>query len=357
MTRIFLPVAFILVILAGGCTSREKVDEDALAKKQYVAERNPVEVMVLKRSVFKKELVSNGKLKALQKSVLKFRTGGELVFRPVSDGSHVEKGAVIARLGSFAQEQALAEARLQLENARVELQDFLLMKGYGNGNSGDVPPAILETGKIRSGMLAAELAVKTATYNLEQVKLIAPFTGKVAGLQYNLHEEVAPGTDFCTLIDDTRFQVVFPVLETELTQIRLGKEVKIIPFAVDTVITGRITEINPVVDENGQVQVRAVVRNPGMLLEGMNVKVLVENAVPGQLVVPKSAVILRQNLEVLFRYTAGTAYWTYVKILYENSSSYAVTANTDRGATLNPGDTVIISGNLNLAHESKVVIK
>jgi len=353
--RIFYVV--IILVFSVSCKPREKIDEDALAKREYVAERNPVEVMVLQRTTFKKELVSNGKLKAVRKSVLKFRTGSELVYLPVANGSRVKKGSVIARLNSFAQEQALDHARLSVENARVELDDFLLLKGYGNGRAGNVPAAILETGRIRSGLSAAEIELKTAEYNLRQTKLVAPFSGKIANLRFKLHEDVAPGEAFCTLIDDSRFEVEFPVLETELTQIRQGKEVKIVPFAIDTAISGRITEINPVVDENGQVQVRAIFSNPGMLMEGMNVKVLVENAVPGQLVVPKSAVILRQNHEVLFRYTVGTAYWTYVKILYENSRSYAVTANTDRGATLEPGDTVIISGNLNLAHESKVEIR
>jgi hypothetical protein len=68
-------------------------------------------------------------------------------------------------------------------------------------------------------------------------------------------------------------------------------------------------------------------------------------------------VLLRQNLEVLFLYKDGEAYWTYVKIEMENSDSYAVVANEERSATLQPGDTVIISGNLNLAHGSKVSIK
>ena len=74
MLRILI-IVVIGTLLIPGCKPREKVDEDALAKKEYVAERNPVEVMVLQRTTFKKERVSNCKLKAMQKSVLKFRTG------------------------------------------------------------------------------------------------------------------------------------------------------------------------------------------------------------------------------------------------------------------------------------------
>ena len=34
-----------------------------------------------------------------------------------------------------------------------------------------------------------------------------------------------------------------------------------------------------------------------------------------------------------------------------------MTANTDRGATLNEGDEIIVSGNLNLADGSTVIVK
>jgi membrane fusion protein, multidrug efflux system len=92
-------------------------------------------------------------------------------------------------------------------------------------------------------------------------------------------------------------------------------------------------------------------------MDGMNVKVYIETNVPNQLVVPRSAVLLRDNQEVLFKYVSGTTFWTYVQVLHENSTSYAIIANPDKGEILDPGDTIIVSGNLNLAHESKVEIQ
>jgi len=104
--------------------------------------------------------------------------------------------------------------------------------------------------------------------------------------------------------------------------------------------------------------VKALVKNTGGLMDGMNVKVMVEKDVPNQLVVPKSAVLLRDNQEVLFRCTKDSiAFWTYIQTTGENTTSYSVIAHPDKGATLNSGDTIIVSGNLNLAHESKVVVK
>ncbi len=115
--------------------------------------------------------------------------------------------------------------------------------------------------------------------------------------------------------------------------------------------------VNPLVDKNGQVLVEAEIANNGTFIDGMNVKLLVEKELPGKLVVPKSAVVMRDNQQVLFRYSDGHAQWTYVHTIMDNSNEYVVEANTERQADLQAGDTVIISGNLNLAHETAVSIK
>ena len=121
---------------------------------------------------------------------------------------------------------------------------------------------------------------------------------------------------------------------------------------------GFVTDINPLVDKNGQVLVRASVKGVKGLLDGMNVKVTVERLIPGQLVVPRSAVVIRDNRDVLFTYTDdGKAHWTYVNILYSNGDSHVIAPNRDRGAQLSEGDRVIISGNLNLADGSSVTLK
>ncbi len=189
-------------------------------------------------------------------------------------------------------------------------------------------------------------------------RLTAPFEGVLANISKKKYEQVGSGDVFCTLIDDSEFEVEFKLVENEIASIARGDEVQVIPFSDGGKnYLGRITEINPLIDDNGLILVKAQVKNPGGLIEGMNVKVLVEKEVGEQMVVPKSAVVLRQNQEVLFKYTRGIAFWTYVQTIAENSTSYSVIAHPDKGGTLAPGDTVIISGNLNLAHESEVEIR
>ncbi|MCF6241890.1 MAG: efflux RND transporter periplasmic adaptor subunit [Bacteroidales bacterium] len=330
---------------------------DKIGKKQFTEEKNLVDVIVLKKSTFTKELLSNGKLKALQKSRLKFETTEQLIKLNVKNGSHIAKGGIIAQANTQKALQKVNQAKLQVKKAELSREELLIGQGFSPDKLNEVPDDILDIANTRSGWHSAQNELKLAQNELEKQTLKAPFTGIIANLNQKLYENINPSEPFCTLIDDRKFEVEFSILEKELKEINIGQKVKIKTFADNKLYQGYINEINPLVEDNGMVKVKALINNSGKLIEGMNVEVIIENKIPEQLVVPKPAVVLRQNKEVLFRYKSGTAYWTYVITGYENSHSYTVTANKERGADIQAGDTVIISGNLNLAHESKVEIR
>jgi RND family efflux transporter MFP subunit len=359
MQNLSIVISFIFISLLNGlssCNSTQGKAADNLEKKQYTEEKNPVTVMVLKRRNFEKELLSNGKLKAIKKSVLKFETSGILKQLFVKNGQYIAAGKIIARLDNQKANQKLENSRIQLEKAKLTREELLIGQGYDNIALDSIPENILQTANIRSGYAEALINLQQARYTLNSTVLKAPFSGKIAGLQSEKYNRIEAGKDFCTLIDDHRFEVAFEIMESELNQIYKGQKVSVIPFSQAETYNGYITEINPMVEKNGMIKIKAVLKNTGKLIDGMNVKVLIKNTVKNRLVVPKSAVLLRQNKEVVFRYKSGLAYWTYVKTIDENSKFYTIIANKDRGAEINEGDTVIISGNLNLAHESKVEI-
>ena len=352
---------FILGLLLGfcfGCNTKADKNTAPAEKRQYLHEANPVDIMVLKQLDFKKELVSNGRLKARKKSILKFRIPEEIAKINYQNGDRVKKGALIAVLNSSERKTKVEQAAIALKKAELDLADFLMSHGgLKLQDSSKIDKDIFQIGLISSGYKDAQYNLHTARQEYEYCFVRAPFDGKIANLSYREHEQAAPGETFCLLIDDREFDVEFGILESELEVVHIGKKTRIKPFALNKEFSGVITEINPLVDENGLITVKALVKNNGNLLEGMNVKIFIESVVPDQLVVPRKAVVLRQNQEVLFKVVDNKAYWTYVKTLYENSGYYAVIAHPEKGATLGPGDTVIISGNLNLAHESEIEIR
>ncbi len=58
--------------------------------------------------------------------------------------------------------------------------------------------------------------------------------------------------------------------------------------------------------------------------------------------------MIRQGKDVIFIRQDSLAIWKYVTVEFENSTSVSVKEG------LEPGDLVIISGNVNLAHETIV---
>ena len=82
----------------------------------------------------------------------------------------------------------------------------------------------------------------------------------------------------------------------------------------------------------------------------MNVRVSVQRSLGKQLVVPKTAVVLRSGKQVVFTLVDGHAYWNYVRAGLETADSYTLLEG------LKEGDGVITSGNINLAHESPVKV-
>jgi membrane fusion protein (multidrug efflux system) len=90
MTKTTLLLTFLLFGLFACKQKEEKPDE--VDKSAYLADKNPVEVMVLQPTTFTRQLVSNGKLAALRKSELKFRVGEEIAGIEVTNGQYANCG-------------------------------------------------------------------------------------------------------------------------------------------------------------------------------------------------------------------------------------------------------------------------
>ncbi|WP_345004368.1 efflux RND transporter periplasmic adaptor subunit [Snuella lapsa] len=349
---------FLVIVLFSCKQEQTRAEEGPIAKQQYLPEKNEVDAMILKQENFKKEIVSNGRLVALQKNQLKFDVSENLEQLFVKNGDYVKQGQTLAALKVFTFGQAYTKAKINLKKAELEFQDKLVGRGYDTFNKDSIPTEEYEMLAIRSGYKDAQHELQNAEFKLKATKLIAPFSGKIANIKNKQHEHINAGIEVMTLIDDKMFEVEFYLIESEVSEIALGGQVQIVPFALNKSYLGTITTINPQVEKDGTILVKAKVKNDGQLLEGMNVKVFIQKEVPNQFVVPKAAVVLRQNQEVLFTIKSGKTYWTYLQTTNENSRQYSVIPHPDKSsASLKEGDTIVVSGNLNLAHDTEVLIK
>lgn len=343
----------VLSTLLLSCNNKErKSDEKHINVELQQVNENFVDTMLLRSITFDKQIKCNGKLRAVAKSELNMPTSGMLRNIYVKNGSMVKKGDLLASIDKEDAILALQKAEQDLERARVDLQDKLIGLGFDEDTTG-ISENLLKRIMASSGYTAAVHSLENAKRNLKKCDLVAPFNGRIADINCKLHQRTEK---FCTLIDDTGFDVEFNILETEYPTVEIGQTVTIAPFIDSNKnFEGKISEINPKVDENGQVLLRARVNNvDNFLIEGMNVDVVLSNSIPNMFVVPKDAVVMRDGYPVIFRYIDGEALWTYVDIIYSNIESYAITGNKKKETTIESGDIVITSGNLNLADGTKV---
>ncbi len=361
MNRPITTVLVLAVVLTFvcGCKSKNKNqeskdDDTEMARGSYGAEKNQVTVAPLERTVFNKQLVCNGKLEAQSRVPVQFAAQGTIAQIGVCDGQKVQKGQILASLDKEQPRRQLEQARLAYDKAEIQLADRLLNYGYTLSDTAKIPAEQKRLIYINTGFIDAQMALQNAERTYKECDLKAPFAGKVASLKGRVHE---PAGQFCTLIDDSRYLVRFSILETEYKFVHTGQQVLVSPFInSEVVLKGTILSINPSVDQNGQIAVTAQVPGSDELIDGMNVRITVQNSVPDQLVVPKSAVVIRDNMEVLFRYVNGRSLWTYVNVVMSNTTQHVVEPNKERGADLNVGDLIITSGNLNLGDDAPVVI-
>ena len=346
-------VFFIYVLTYKDKDEKETVDT-ITAKEQVVVE---VDTMTLYMQTFQKQILCNGKLTGIRRAELTCPKTGEILQSVnVKNGQRVSVGTVLAVADTRDKKVDLEKAKRDLEKARVELQDKLISLGY-DGEEKNVPADVLHRAEVTSGYYTARYALQSAQTSLSDCRILAPFSGRVADLQARAHQR---GDKLCTLIDDSFFDVEFQILEAELISVNVGTQVKVSPFVDEQItLTGSVTEINPTIDSKGLVTIKARIRNTSdKLLDGMNVKVIIENSVPNMYVVPKEAVVERDGYHVIFVYDKQShhAIWTYVDILYSNLASYAITGCERKNTTLNKGDIVITSGNLNLADDTEVKV-
>jgi RND family efflux transporter MFP subunit len=345
----------LLITGTGSCGNQteDHEEEEGTVEAILLESTNKVSVITLERTDFHHELVSNGKLVASQYADLRFESAEPVAAIWVKNGDAVTKGQKLAELSAFRLNNRTAQARNTLNKAYLDLQDVLIGQGFSPADSAGIPEEIRRLAATRSGYDQALAQYQLTVHEEEQAVLKAPFDGVVANLFAKPWNIASPSDVFCSVVNARQAEASFTVLESELPLIRKGDRVEVSPFFTveNSALPGVISEINPMVDAGGTVKVKASVANPGKLAEGMNVRVSVQRLAGKQLVVPKTAVVVRSGKQVVFTLVDGKSYWNYVQTGLENSLYYTITEG------LKEGDRVITGGNINLAHESTVTVE
>ena len=309
-----------------------------------------VKVSLIEDQMFDQQIVANGKIEASKKADLRFNLGERITNINVKNGEHIRKNEIIATQDNGILQNQIEKALIAQEKAKSKLEEEKINYGFDRKLNNTLNSTVSENLNVKSGVKEALNELANAQLVYDQTILRAPFSGVVANLDTKVGNYVNPSDIFCTLISMDKMEIIFGVLEGELSEIYLGQIITLRPFGnTDNTYSGKISEINPFVDENGMITIKAAITSKSTrLYEGMNCKVFINSPLENVVVIPKEALVLRSNREVVFTLENGLAKWNYVEIQAENSKYYALKSG------LVIGDSIITSGNLNLSHDAFV---
>ena len=209
----------------------------------------------------------------------------------VHNGQQVRRGQVLAQLNLFKlrndvakQERAIEQAKLQMEQARLQMQDVIISQGYDPDKEAQVPASVKHNADVKSGYALSKSQLASARTQLAAVQhelrngvLTAPFDGVVANVTVQAHQLAQAGQPVCRVIDMNDMAVEFRVMEADLSRYQVGTAVVVVPIADKSKqYAATVSEVNPIIDQQGAVTIRAHVAQPANLFDGMNVQVILK---------------------------------------------------------------------------------
>ena len=245
-------------------------------------------------------------------------------------------------------------ARTSFEGSAALAETGLADKAQrGIMESGDTLQRAVIEEQIRSssGLFMAEIELKEARLAVEKSTIKAAVGGRVADLALKRGSLVNAGDALCEILSTDDLELKVKVLESDINFISKGQKAEVQSVSgTNGQVTGTVGSINPKVDENGLVQVTLALDGAGGLLPGMNARAVIHSPQSNSIVVPKAAVVYRNERPVVFTIENNESKWNYVETGMDNGREIQILDGVP------PNTTVIVTNNLQLAHQAPVQV-
>ena len=305
----------------------------------------PVELSVVQRGTIATWLQTTATLEARNSAALVARGQGEVVAIPAEEGQWVERGATLAHLDDTDARLALERADLAAQGARRDAE-----RGRQLGEQGFLSTKDLDDLDLKRR--SADVELEQRRHDLAEMKIVAPFAGRVTDRMIQLGETVMPGRECFRLVDANPLlaRVYFP--ERELNHLRVGQTAVLeVDAHPGREFPARITLVNPVVDRsNGTFKVTLEVRDhDGLLRPGSFARVRIRTGVYDDvLLVPRRASLNEDGEDFLFVARGDTVSRVSVRIGAISGDTAQILAGVTRG------DSIVTVGQGGLKQGSRI---
>lgn len=334
-----------LIVLLSACNTpdNKKQTEDILIVKGAIA----TSICAVTPSDF--SFIS----KPFRSSDLSFRISGLITELEVHAGKHYRKGEVIAQIDprDFIIQKERTEAVYNQAKAEFERIETLYKKDNLSASAYE---------KARAEYVSAKTAYQTASNQLNDTQLVAPFDGYVGEVHAEKHQEVKASQSILSFEDINRLKIEVYVPQHIALK---ADSLKSIPIIFDAgagkEYTAQIEQVSKSTTRNNlSYLITAILPNQNdKLLAGMSGKALFPagNTAGKVLTVPGTALCHNQedgNYVWVIDTNAGKAEKRKIEIgqLMKGGSVHVISG-------LQEGETVSVSGNRFLSHDCLVMLK
>jgi len=286
-----------------------------------------------------------GTVRAQLHAVIEAKVSGKIEQMLVVPGQEVTNGELLAVIDAreiqAQYDQALA-VRQQAESDLKRANDLFQQKILSSS----------EFDAARSKSRVADAAATEAETLLDYTKVAAPFDGVITRKDADVGDLAAPGKPLLELEDPHHLRLEADVPEALMDKIKLSDRLPVRIGALETNLTGVVSEIAPSADPNSRtfvvkLDLPAV---PG-LRAGQFGRVAVPTGEVSALRVPASAVIQRGDMQLLFVVADHHAQLRIVKTGARVGDEVEIVSGLDSG------ETVVTSGTDQLLDAQPVVVR
>ena len=269
---------------------------------------------------------------------LSFETSGKIVSINFQEGSTVRKGELLAKVNDkpLLAQLSRYEAQLKLAEDRVYRQSALLEKDA-------VSLEAYEQARTELAMLNADIDIVRS--NIALTELHAPFDGVIGLRNVSEGAYASPSVVVAKLTKIKPLKIDLSVPERYASQIKPGTRLTFTVEGYNETFHAEVYATESKIDPNTHYfSVRAHYPNTrGRLLPGRFVSVKIRmHDIPDAIAIPTQAVVPEMGVDKVFLYKGGKAHAVAIKTGLRTESRIQVVEG------LSPGDTLIVSGTLQL---------
>jgi len=289
---------------------------------------------VVKRGI-SEYLITNTTVEAERIIDVVAEASGTLVQVYVEEGEWVSTGTVLARSDQKEIKLELKEATLELDEKQRSFERTTELRKNNIVSEEDY-----QTQKYQLEL--AKIRLEQAKLKLDNTEILAPIDGVVTHRLISTGDSFSSNQKLFTIGDFNPLLATIHIPEKELSKVKIGQRVTIqAESAQEQEFKGIVRRISPIVDAaSGTVKITIEISPPAALLRpGMFITVFLAVAThENALIIPKKALVLEKEQEVVFVAREGKAVRTPVSLGFSDSDSVEVTSG------LAMGDTVIVVG-------------